>query len=136
MQKLKEARKALHLTTEDVANKIGVTNATISRWENGKMFVSEERYRQLAEVYHCSVDDLRDPPSWPISRENDSHIVFGIDTIVVDDPKLGRTEFHAKSPDQADYILRIVRKLTSLSDENLIRLSERISMMLEEQEAK
>lgn len=36
MTQLKEARKALHLTQQDVAQKIGTQKQNISRMENGK----------------------------------------------------------------------------------------------------
>ena len=140
MQRLKEVRKALHLTTEDVAQEIGVTNATVSRWENGKMYVSEERYAQLADVYGCSVDDLRNRPNMSPEAvkmaDSASKMIIGVDTIEVDDPKLGHMVFHTKSPAQAGLIAECFNKICRLSDENLIRLSERISVMLESQEAK
>jgi transcriptional regulator with XRE-family HTH domain len=57
--KLKELRKAKHLTLDDVANLCGVTSQTVSRWELGQTVISDDRYEQLAVVYGVDVDALK-----------------------------------------------------------------------------
>lgn len=37
---LAELRKDRNLTQDELGEKIGVTNKTVSRWENGKLFAA------------------------------------------------------------------------------------------------
>ncbi len=46
------------LMQEELGQKIGVTNKTISRWENGNYIPDIEMLGILAELFHVSVDDL------------------------------------------------------------------------------
>lgn len=54
--KLAEARKAMGMKQEDVANKIGVTKSFISYIENGRMNPSLNVALQLAELYNIEID--------------------------------------------------------------------------------
>ena len=46
------------LMQEELGQKIGVTNKTISRWENGNYMPDIEMLVILADLFHVSVDDL------------------------------------------------------------------------------
>ena len=56
--RLKELRKALHLTQQDFAVKLGITRPTYSQFENGKMSVSQKYINLLCATYHVSEDWL------------------------------------------------------------------------------
>ena len=47
--KIRTLRKQLGLTQEEFAHEIGVTFATVNRWENGKSKPSRLALRRLAE---------------------------------------------------------------------------------------
>ncbi len=50
-------RKALHLTQQEVAEKLSVSFQAVSKWENGTL-PSLEILTELAELYQCSVDEM------------------------------------------------------------------------------
>lgn len=52
------ARKAANLTQAQAADLIGVTDATISQWENGETRPKTSRLAKVAEVYGCTIDEL------------------------------------------------------------------------------
>lgn len=58
MEKIKKMRKALKLTQQQFAIKIGVSNATVSRWERGKQTPPIKKLKEIAAFFDCSADDL------------------------------------------------------------------------------
>jgi transcriptional regulator with XRE-family HTH domain len=57
---IKEVREKKKITQETIASKMGVTVATVSRWETGEMLPRTSRLKQLAKVLGCSVNKLLD----------------------------------------------------------------------------
>ena len=55
-QRLKELRLEKHLTTRELAKEIGVTNITISRWENNKSCATHDKIILLAQFFGVSAD--------------------------------------------------------------------------------
>lgn len=53
-----ELRKREGFTQEVLGEKIGVTNKTISRWENGNYMPDIEMFQILGEVFHVSINEL------------------------------------------------------------------------------
>lgn len=53
-----ELRKRAGLTQVELAEKMGVTNKAVSKWEMGKAKPSTETIRKLAALFHISVDEL------------------------------------------------------------------------------
>lgn len=52
---LKERRSALGLTLLDIANKMGVSEATVQRWESGNIkSLRYDRISKLADILHVS----------------------------------------------------------------------------------
>lgn len=56
--RLKELRKALHLTQKEFAKKLGVTQSTYSLFENGKKGINNRYVTFLCAIYHVSEDWL------------------------------------------------------------------------------
>lgn len=52
------AREKSGLTQKEVADKIGVDQSAVSLWETGKTAPRASMLVKLAELYHCSIDDL------------------------------------------------------------------------------
>ena len=50
-------RRQAGLTQEELGGKIGVSNKTVSRWENGNYMPDIEIFGLLAEVFNVSVND-------------------------------------------------------------------------------
>ena len=53
-------RKEQNLTQEQLAQQLGVSNKTISKWENGKCMPDYSIIQRLCEVIHVSLPELMD----------------------------------------------------------------------------
>ena len=53
-------RRALNLTQEQLAEKLGVSNKTISKWENGKCMPDYGIIQKLCETLHVTLAELMD----------------------------------------------------------------------------
>ena len=54
---LADRRKELGLTQKDIAEAVGVSEATVSRWESGEIAnMRRDRISALAKILHCSTD--------------------------------------------------------------------------------
>lgn len=55
---LAQLRKEQCLTQEQLGEKVGVSNKTVSRWENGNYLPPVEVLQQLANLYEVSINEL------------------------------------------------------------------------------
>ena len=55
-----EKRRALNLTQEQLAEKLGVSNKTISKWENGKCMPDYGIIQKLCETLHVTLAEMMD----------------------------------------------------------------------------
>lgn len=55
---LREKRKESGLTQSQTAEKVGVTQSTVSAWENGTVMPSAALLLKLADLFDCSTDEL------------------------------------------------------------------------------
>lgn len=92
-KRIKEFRKAHNLTTEELAEKIGTTRATVTRYENGVRKANQDVLFQLADIFNISVDDFFPPrnsmPSniiYPLSSGLQQVSIPIIGTIACGDP--------------------------------------------------
>ncbi|NBI11872.1 XRE family transcriptional regulator [Colidextribacter sp. OB.20] len=51
-------RERMGMTMCELANKMGVSVATVSRWETGEMIPVTARLGALADALHCTADEL------------------------------------------------------------------------------
>lgn len=68
--RLKKARKKLRLTQKQVADKIGIDDTTISKYENDKSEPDIETLKKLANLYEVSPQWLLVGYEIEIDREN------------------------------------------------------------------
>lgn len=59
-RRLVAARERAGLTQEEVAEALRCHKSRISKWEHGHRLLKVEDLRDLADIYHCSVDVLLD----------------------------------------------------------------------------
>ena len=92
-KRIKEFRKAHNLTTEELAEKIGTTRATVTRYENGIRKANQDVLFQLADIFNVSVDDFFPPrdsmPSniiYPLSSGLQQVSIPLVGTIACGDP--------------------------------------------------
>lgn len=57
---LKELRREKQLTQEQLAEKLGVTNRSISRWENGINMPDFDLVIEIADYYDVSIEEILD----------------------------------------------------------------------------
>lgn len=55
---LAELRKDRNLTQDELGEKIGVTNKTVSRWENGNYLPPVEILQILSKLYNVSMNEI------------------------------------------------------------------------------
>ena len=55
---LKELRKQNNMTQEQLGEKVGVTNKTVSRWETGKYMPPIECLKLLSDIYQISINEI------------------------------------------------------------------------------
>ncbi len=55
---LAEMRKEKNLTQEELGEQIGVTNKTVSRWENGNYLPLVEMLQILSKFYDVSINEI------------------------------------------------------------------------------
>ena len=60
-QRIRKFRNIHNLTTEELAERIGTTRATITRYENGVRKANQDVLFQLADIFNVSVDDFFPP---------------------------------------------------------------------------
>ena len=55
---LAELRKEKNLTQDELGEQIGVTNKTVSRWENGNYLPPVEMLQILSKFYDVSINEI------------------------------------------------------------------------------
>lgn len=55
---IRQKRKDLCLTQDELANKLGVSKATISKWELARCYPDITILSNIAELFGCSIDEL------------------------------------------------------------------------------
>ena len=58
MNRLKELRKEKKLSQKEIAKEMGISEKTLSRWENGESQIKPEKAQQLADIFGVSVGYL------------------------------------------------------------------------------
>lgn len=58
--KIRVFREQAGLLQRQLADKLGVDVSTVCKWESGENRPPTDRLLQLAEVFHCPIDDLFD----------------------------------------------------------------------------
>lgn len=55
---MRERRMMAGLRQVDVAKKMDVDQAAVSKWENGDTRPSRKYHKKLAKLYNCTVEEL------------------------------------------------------------------------------
>ena len=65
---LKTLRKKHEMTQKDLADRIGVSDAAIGAWENGRNKIPEKQKKQLSEIFKINPDDIEEPGSTTVPK--------------------------------------------------------------------
>lgn len=55
---IRSLRKGAGMTQKDLADKLGVTNVTVSRWEKGEYVPSPRYIKQMSEMFGTNGADI------------------------------------------------------------------------------
>lgn len=55
---IKKIRESRGMLQYELANRMGVTQASVSAWESGKAMPSAENLLKLADILECTVDAI------------------------------------------------------------------------------
>lgn len=55
---IRQLRKSKRLRQEELAEKINVSDATVSSWETGRTEPSIDKIREICAVLHCNMTDI------------------------------------------------------------------------------
>ncbi|MBD1373881.1 helix-turn-helix transcriptional regulator [Hazenella sp. IB182357] len=86
--KLKKRRKALGITQQTLADELGVSHTTVSKWESGNFDPDTSTLKKIANYLHVSIDYL-------LENENESPETLDIlealnkNRLHIEDPKTG-----------------------------------------------
>lgn len=69
---IRQKRKELNLTQDELAEKLGVTKASVSKWEIAQSYPDLQLLPEIAEIFNCTVDELlgyRNPKTEYLEKE-------------------------------------------------------------------
>lgn len=93
--RLKYYRSINDMKQEELANKIGVSQKTISSWETGRSEPTMREVTKLCKTLDCTVEDLTDTRARKVGEISIPDILVKIDVLGKDD--LENIESHIKS---------------------------------------
>ena len=73
---LKQLRKEHNMTQQMLADKLGVTNRSVSRWENGNTMCDLDILVELANMYHVSIAEILNGEKDTITKENNDEMII------------------------------------------------------------
>ena len=80
---LSELRRMHGMSQEELADKIGVSRQTLSKYENGESLPDIEKCKQIADVFGVSIDDMlnygiEDPDNMGLAIPPKGKHIFGM----------------------------------------------------------
>ena len=57
-ENLKKIRKDNNLSQEDLAEKLGVSRQSVSKWESGQAYPEMDKVIQICNLFNLNIDDL------------------------------------------------------------------------------
>ena len=121
-----------HLSQSDIAERLGVSNATVSMWCNGRKFPRVDKMQELANIFGVLISDMYSEP-------DDEYERIAKESAVPPDgndvPKVAvffRDYMSGKSPEFQEMVLRFLRAADgesfsrAMKDENIKDLEDMI----------
>ena len=81
--KIRAKRRECNMTQEELANKLFVSKAAVSKWENEESYPDITMLPQIAQIFHITMDELFDYTleEKPLSIVNEYHFEFSLDVV-------------------------------------------------------
>lgn len=115
--KIREYRIKKGMNQTELGKKLGVTQNTISGYENGTWEVGYDTLFKLAEIFEISIDDL-----FPATKRNDNKVLDRISEVA---------DVSDLTYEDMELIKRIADKLASEDEENRKELFNNIKFALD-----
>lgn len=82
-EKIRAKRRERNLTQEELANKLFVSKAAVSKWENEESYPDITMLPQIAHIFHITMDELFDYTleDKPLNIINEYHFGFSLDVV-------------------------------------------------------
>ena len=82
-EKIRAKRREHNMTQEELANKLFVSKAAVSKWENEESFPDITVLPQIAQIFHITIDELFDYAfeEKPLNIVNEYHFEFSLDVV-------------------------------------------------------
>lgn len=78
MNRIKEIRLVNNMKQTDLAEKLNVTQATVSGWESGRRTPDLESVRRISTIFNCSIDELLGNEKAPTVEQNGERAVIDV----------------------------------------------------------
>lgn len=91
--KLSKKRKDNNYTQEQLADILGVSRQSISKWESNIAYPETDKLIRISELYNCSLDYLLKDTEEKERRESDNDRTFGLFKIHLREKKSNKTIF-------------------------------------------
>ena len=112
-RRLKFIREEHRFTQNEIANKIGVSQRTVSSWECDRSLPDMDTFKQLSIIYECSIAYLtgtKERSAGDITLED---VLIKINTLDLNDLKMLRTKIQANI-DHKEQVMAIMQEKEAL----------------------
>ena len=81
--KIRAKRRECNMTQEELANKLFVSKAAVSKWENEESYPDITMLPQIAQIFHITMDELfgYTLEEKPLNIVNEYHFGFSLDVV-------------------------------------------------------
>lgn len=75
-ENLKKIRKENNLSQEQLAEQLGVSRQSVSKWESGQAYPEMDKVLQMAKMFNLNIDDLLNQDIKEVNNEKQSKLVI------------------------------------------------------------
>lgn len=139
MNQLKALRKQRNISQADIASKLGIKPAAVSKYETGRVPLSEDSIEKLCTILHVSADELLGLPTpAPTSSAKSPSMLSKVagqiypSSITMEDYLLTLLNTIAKQKKQMDQTIRnlhscgiptaTIARVTAISENDILKL--------------
>ena len=108
-ENLKRIRKDNNLSQEQLAEKLGVSRQSVSKWENGEAYPEMDKVLQLCKMFNLNIDELLNQDIKDKTLSNLEEVKSrGAKTIVVSNEKIDGYDLEVVVPKLSSYFQPIL----------------------------
>ncbi len=139
MNQLKALRKARNISQADIANELGIKPAAVSKYETGRVPLSEDAIGKICQMMHVSADELlglaaphtAEPQSGPSMASKVAGQIYPA-SMTIEDYLITLLNTIAKQKKQMDQTIRnlsscgiptaTISRVTAIKEEEILKL--------------